>query len=51
MWYVHFPMTGWNDKTVFIVGNGEVAIHLFDLGDAQAYFVNGAGIGNAFHGL
>lgn len=47
----HFPMAGRDNKTIFIVGNGEIAIHLFDTGDAQAYFVDGTSISNAFHGL
>ena len=47
----HFPMAGRDNKTIFLVGNGEIAIHFFDLGDAQAYFVDGTSISNAFHGL
>lgn len=29
----YFLMVGWDNKMIFIVGNGEIVIYFFDLGD------------------
>ncbi|MNP51463.1 hypothetical protein D3C76_1457830 [compost metagenome] len=47
----HFTVAGWDHETVFVVGDRQVAVHLFHLFHAQADFVDSAGIGHAFHGL
>src|SRR5215469_7225395 len=29
-------MAGWDDEAVLVIGNGQIAVHLFDLRDGQA---------------
>ncbi len=44
-------MTGRDHETVFIVGDGQITIHLLDLLNAQTHFLNRAGVRDAFYGL
>ena len=47
----HFAVAGRDHEAVFVVGNRQVAIHLFYLFFRQADLFDGAGVGHAFHGL
>ena len=46
-----FAMAGGDHEAVFVVGDRQIAIHLFDLLNAEAHLFNGAGIGDALDGL
>ena len=46
-----FAVAGGDHEAVFIIGDRQVAIHLFHLFDAEAHFFNRTGIGHAFDGL
>ncbi len=47
----HFAVAGRDHEAVFVVSDGQISVHLLNLRFGQAHFLNGAGIGHAFHGL